>query len=432
MNFVAESNPVLRTDDQLTAGNRISQDHRREPSKDTSGPADKAQPAMRIGIAASGRFHLLDLARELNTLGAEVLFYSYVPWARAKTFGLLRHCHVALLPFLFPLVAAERIFPRAFPNIIERLTCYALDIFVIVRLRRCDVFICMSGMYVWAPRYAKWRYGALVHLHRSSRHILSQQAILKTIPNARQVSSFMVARELAGYALADRIIVPSSHVVESFAPWPDCAAKVFLNPLGVDIEQFPLRQSAPDNDLPTVLFIGQWSYRKGVDVLVKAVQKLPKVRLIHVGTLNDAPFPNGTQFVHFEHVPQAKLPKFYSAAHVFVLPSREDGFGVVISQALASGVMVICTDRTGGPDLARLPGISRLIRIVPPDDPHALRQAIEETLDDVMQGRIAQISENERVALGWQCYAQRDLQFMEERLAVTGKSYSANGLNRCN
>ena len=106
---------------------------------------------IRIGIASSGRFHLLDLARELDALGSEVCFYSYVPRKRAKTFGLPGRCHVALLPFLFPLVALERVFPRLFSNVVERLMSWALDLLVILRMRPCDVFICMSGMYVQAP-----------------------------------------------------------------------------------------------------------------------------------------------------------------------------------------------------------------------------------------------------------------------------------------
>ena len=111
-------------------------------------PGDPTVAKLRVGIATSGRFHLLDLARELDAIGVDVSFYSYVPRKRAETFGLPGRCHVALLPFLFPLVAMERLFPRLFPRVVERLMCWALDLLVILRMRRCDVFICMSGMYL--------------------------------------------------------------------------------------------------------------------------------------------------------------------------------------------------------------------------------------------------------------------------------------------
>lgn len=371
---------------------------------------------LRIGVATSGRFHLLDLARELSLLGAEVNFYSYVPRKRALEFGLPAQCHVALLPILFPLVAMERLFPRCFHRLTEFLLCWALDIVVIFRMRPCDIFICMSGIYLLAARYAKWRYGARVHLHRSSRHILSQKEILSRLPQSEQVTEFMVRRELAGYELADAIIAPSSHVVESFAPWPKLSAKLFLNPLGVNIDQFPFRSSPPKGTPPTVILAGQWSFRKGVDILIEAMMPLSGVRLLHVGALGDAPFPNDQNIVHKDHVPQYELINFYAAAHVCVLPSREDGFGVVLLQALSSGLQVVCTDRTGGPDIARLPGFSRLITIVASNDVAALRVALRQALDAATGKTFVEpITSAERQLLSWRASAQRDLEFMKLR-----------------
>jgi alpha-maltose-1-phosphate synthase len=389
------------------------------------------QPSLTVAIASAGRFHLLDLARELDRLGADVKFYSYVSRRRAKAFGLPERCHAGLLPLLFPVVALQRLFPQILPRVTEWILCWALDLLVSLRLQKCDVFVCMSGIYLRSPRLAHSKYGASVHLHRSSRHILSQKKILAGLPSAQQVSPFMVRRELKGYALADHIIVPSSHVVESFSPWPDLAGKVFLNPLGVDIDLFPIQNRASREQTPTVLFVGQWSLRKGVDVLAQAIATMPGVRLVHVGTLSDAPFPADSRFVHHGHVPQQQLPAYYSKAHVFVLPSREDGFGVVLSQALSSGLQVVCTDRTGGPDLAALPGFARLVRTVPPDDAEALRTALEEALDDATgKTSVQPITNAERDLLGWRHYAERTLRFMqsisaEKRRAGRGCSKGA-------
>jgi alpha-maltose-1-phosphate synthase len=373
---------------------------------------------LRVGIATSGRFHVLDLARELDALGAEVCFYSYVPRKRAETFGLPGRCHVALLPFLFPLVALERYFSWLFPHVIERLMFWGLDLLTILRMRRCDVFICMSGMYVQAPRFAQRRYGAQVILHRGSRHILSQNEILAELPRAKQVTPFAIRRELQGYAIADRIAVPSTHVVESFAPWPEHARKLFLIPYGVDLDQFPLRSGTLPSE-PTVLFVGNWSYQKGVDVLGRAIKKMPGVRLIHVGALADAPFPNHPRFVQYEPVPQWKLKDFYGAAHVFALASRQEGLAMVLCQALASGLPIVCTDRTGGTDLANVSGLARFIRVVPAGDPDALRHALVQTLDDVAANLgITSMTETERQALSWRRYASQHLQLINDMMRV--------------
>jgi alpha-maltose-1-phosphate synthase len=372
-----------------------------------------------VGIATSGRFHLLDLARELDALGVPVRFYSYVSRGRAAKFGLPARCHVALLPFLFPLVGLERLFPKLLPRTVERLMCLALDLMVILRMRRCDVFICMSGMYRLAPRFAKWRYGAYIVLHRSSRHIVSQAEILDQVPGAQKVTQFIIERELYGYGIADHIAVPSTHVVESFEPWPEQARKVFLNPYGVDLDQFPLRSGSLKSDTPTVIFVGQWSYRKGVDVLVDAITQMSGVRLVHVGHFLDAPFPDHPRFVHVDSVPQDRLQDYYKAAHVFGLASREDGFGFVLCQSLASGLPVVCTDRTGGPDLAQLPNLGRLIRVVPAGDQQALKQALLQALDEATgKASFEPITQAERASLSWKCYAIRDLRFTREMLEI--------------
>ena len=45
--------------------------------------------------------------------------------------------------------------------------------------------------------------------------------------------------------------------------------------------------------------------------------------------------------------PPEELPKFFEESDVFVLPSRHDGWGVVINQALAAGLPIITSDMVG-------------------------------------------------------------------------------------
>jgi alpha-maltose-1-phosphate synthase len=90
---------------------------------------------------------------------------------------------------------------------------------------------------------------------------------------------------------------------------------------------------------------------------------------------------------------------------------------VVIVQALASGLPVVCTERTGGADLIRVGGLARLIRVVPTDDPPGLRRALTQALKDAIGGTgIAPITAGEREELGWNRYALRHLQFVDEML----------------
>ena len=144
-----------------------------------------ASKPLRIAIATGGRFHVLDLARELDALGHEVRFYSYVPKARALKFGLPARCHVSLLPFMWPLIAWERLLPNAAPEMREKLLAVALNRAVMARLDLCDVFIGMSGLILEAARFAKSKFGARIYVERGSRHIVSQARILEQIPGAQ-------------------------------------------------------------------------------------------------------------------------------------------------------------------------------------------------------------------------------------------------------
>jgi glycosyltransferase involved in cell wall biosynthesis len=374
---------------------------------------------LNIAIATGGRFHVLDLARELHELGHQVKFYSYVPRARARRFGLPDECHVSLLPLVLPAVAWQRLMPRLVPIIRERVLFALLNRAVMTRLHPCDVFICMSGIYLEAAHFAKERYGAMIWLERGSRHILSQDEILAAIPGAGRPSPLVIRRELADYALADRIVIPSHHVGESFRRDGSAYAKLFYNPYGVDLAMFPLRQKKAPDDPLSLLFAGTWCLRKGCDLLAAAVTRATGARVIHIGAIGDMDFPaNDARFVHVDSVPQRELTRFYAAADVFVLASREDGLGVVLPQALASGLPVICTDRTGGADLAHTPSLAARISVVPAGDIGALAQSIAAWRDRLReQSNLPPLSATDRETLSWAGYGRR---YRDELLSTIG------------
>ena len=359
---------------------------------------------LRIAIATNGRFHVLDLARELDALGHEVRFYSWVPRRMALSYGLPARCHVNLLPLLAPLVAWQRFSPRVAPTLRERLITEAIDRTIAAVLEPCDVFIGMSGLILNAARAARRNHGAQIYLERGSRHILSQREILSDRPSAGP-SDYTVSRELAGYALADRIAIPSSQVAESFARDPPAEAKLFVNPYGVDLDMFPERMSLPANEPKTVLAVGGWTYRKGADVLTQAIRSLDGVRLLHVGPLVDTPFPKDARFTHVDAVPQHRLAAYYSQAHVFALASREEGLALVQAQALAVGLPLVCTDRTGGIDLAHSPGLAERISVVPHGNPQALRDALARALRTAET--LAPLLPADRASLSWRAYGER-------------------------
>ena len=114
----------------------------------------------------------------------------------------------------------------------------------------------------------------------------------------------------------------------------------------------------------------------------------------------------------------AELSRFYAAADVFVLASREDGFGVVLSQALASGL----PRDLHGPDRRRgsrpHPGARRTDhRLCPAGDLAALTRAIALWRDDARGGNaLPPLCEADRETLSWAAYGRR---YSDELLPTT-------------
>ena len=160
----------------------------------------------------------------------------------------------------------------------------------------------------------------------------------------------------------------------------------------------------------SLLYVGSWSLRKGCDILAKAVRQVAGIQLRHVGAIGDCEFPVGDpQFIHHDAIPQPELAALYSEADLFVLASREEGLSAVLMQALASGLPLVCTDRTGGADLAHTPALAARITLVPHDDVDKLKACAIARWRNRWRGgeKLPRLSETDRETLSWTAYARR-------------------------
>lgn len=368
---------------------------------------------MKIAIVSSGRFHVLDLARELDTLGYDVTFYSYVPKNRAEKFGLPRRCCNSTLlylvaPFIF---IARKGRNKSLRDWASRQQTRAIDFWMRFLLKECDVFISMSGLCIKSALFARQRFGAKIVYERGSRHILSQEQILNALNpcSTSKVSSFNVHRELQSYELADYIVIPSEHAEESFDEFaPKLNRKLFRNPYGTNLEMFmPLTLEKKFD----VIMAGNWNREKGCDTLTKTCQKFG-FRLAHVGSIGDLNFPIENWATDFGFIDQTLLKNYYAQSKIFVLASVQDGFGLVLTQALSCGLPIVCTDRTGGADLKRLLGEAEYIYVVPHGDVDALGGAIQKALvyAEIHQGE--DLLGEKREVLSWAAYGKRYSDFL--------------------
>jgi len=141
------------------------------------------------------------------------------------------------------------------------------------------------------------------------------------------------------------------------------STRIFNIPYHCDLAAFASEPPAPrEPGTVSYLFCGQMIARKGVDLLLSAFSALPEnARLLLVGREAELPgllatlAPSVRDRVRYAgfQAPNA-LPKFFAQADVFVLPSRYDGWGVVVNQALGAGLPIIASDCVGAArDLVR-------------------------------------------------------------------------------
>lgn len=183
-----------------------------------------------------------------------------------------------------------------------------------------------------------------------------------------------------------------------------------------DIEREKLEEVKGKYHLPDkfVLYVGSIEERKNLMLVARALANVvsktaPDIHVVAVGRrtpyvdrLQSFLKDNGiAHLFHFHHqVPYEDLPSFYKLAATFAYPSRIEGFGIPLLEAITSGLPAIgctgsCLEEAGGPDSI----------YVHPDDEQAMADAIISTCDDesLRQRMIAKGKE----------YA---LQFTDERL----------------
>jgi glycosyltransferase involved in cell wall biosynthesis len=175
----------------------------------------------------------------------------------------------------------------------------------------------------------------------------------------------MIAREEREYALAPAIRVLSHFAYRSFVEEGVSSEKLVLMPLGVPVEAFsPDPKAVADRcrrilagEPLRVLYTGALSLQKGMWDLAGILQMLPKgrfcVRLVGAVTHEVRGLLKRLQGLAeiVPHQPQHLLKEQYAWADLFLFPTLQDGFAVVLAQAAASALPILATAHCSGPEL---------------------------------------------------------------------------------
>lgn len=318
-----------------------------------------------VSIIVGGRWHAIELAREIHQAGMLHRLITNYPKFKTRRWGVPDDKVVSLPLTLFlnraiPKVFGQNLHRKSLPWLYKLFARSAVEY-----LEGSTIVHGWSGVAEPAMHWAKQNDIPFV-LERGSAHIKLQSQILEAeysklgLINV-ETDKRLIEQELQEYQLADRIAVPSLFAKRSFLEQGIPESRLIFNPLnGTNLKNFS--PGIKQDDIFRVVYAGSLGVRKGIRYLVQAFMQadISNSELILLGGAT----PETSQLIVgadervkcFGHISEPQLADYYRQSSVFVMPSLEDGFGMVLTQAFACGIPLITTTNTGGEDLLSMAG----------------------------------------------------------------------------
>ncbi len=320
---------------------------------------------MNVTQIAIGRFHHFHLARQLEKHGLLKAIWTGYPHFKLKEEGGIPAHKIKTFPWVqTPYMMRGRVNLHSWDWLNkewEWLAQQSLDSHVKASIDSPTTVVALSASGLNAGRKAQ-KLGGHYICDRGSSHIVFQNEILKEEYKKwgfrfAGIDPRIIDKEEAEYQQCDRITVPSEFVKNSFIAKGVPKQKIVKVVYGARLERFK-KIAEPDNARFIVLWVGGVSIRKGFMYLLQAFQQLkhPHKELVVVGTVEPEikqllMNQNVDNIQFLGHVANTELPRLYSKAHVFVLPSIEEGLAMVQGEAMGCGCPVIATGHTGAEDI---------------------------------------------------------------------------------
>ncbi|HQG82467.1 MAG TPA: glycosyltransferase [Caldisericia bacterium] len=206
--------------------------------------------------------------------------------------------------------------------------------------------------------------------------------------NRRRVCKLFKNLDCFTYSRYDKIICISNKVKEALVSWCALTAKktiVIKNAIPINDDLNPIKDKIYD-----IISVGCLEKQKGGDILLRAIKILKekyhrklKVAIVGDGSLKEYLKNLALQYGINEYIDFLGVRKdvleLMRESSVFVLPSRWEGFGLVLLEAISVGVPVVATKVGGIPEIIEdgKDGI-----LVEPENPEGLANTILRLLDD--------------------------------------------------
>jgi glycosyltransferase involved in cell wall biosynthesis len=291
-----------------------------------------------------------------------------------------------------------------------------------------DVFIGLSSFSLEAIKQAK-KMGIISIVDHGSLHLDYENELMKIELTklglnyqGRIAEKWIIDRENLEFKLADYIMVLSQKARETLIDKGASPQKIFVNSCGVDISTFKPFPAAAKNKF-MIVYCGSITPRKGLHYLLQAFHEmnLPNSELLIIGNISDLEYFEKLKKYQSKSIifngpcPQSDLPRLYSKGSIFVLPSIADGFGMVVTQALACGLPTIISSNVGAKDIIT-EGLNGYV--IAPGDIQAMKNRIirlysnEKLLKNMSLSALETSVKN----MTWDAYGDRLGQFLTSKL----------------
>lgn len=317
---------------------------------------------MKVTTAIPGKFESgYRWASYLHAAGMLERLITTLPFIVDRHFGVPRAARRAFAPLGLWNAAVFRYAPPMLARWNQRYYAPLFDSIAARYVGECDLFDCWCTTALHSIRVAH-RQGIPALLHTGSVHILRQTELLQTEYRRFGVDGHVtdpqvVRRGIAEYEEADGIVVSSNFAFRTFVESGVPEEKLFLVSEATVVPLVVADLERVNHSRVRILFVGRAELRKGVQYLLKAFPRVAgratlrlvgppptKSLLRRLGGL-----PEGVEIAGV--VKGAALAEEYRRADIFVLPSVEDGFGLVVSEAMAAGLPVVVSENAGSADL---------------------------------------------------------------------------------
>jgi glycosyltransferase involved in cell wall biosynthesis len=371
-------------------------------------------PPLKVLLPTPGGWHLGNTAKAFENRGALAgLWISGKNNAKipAERFRRCWPFHLAMKPFLHfaPQLWTEKMFYALFP-VWKRW-------FLSQRWPECNVVQAIMG-FATEPFDRAEKTGALKVVDCPNSHPTTyygywqRECDLWSPGEIVPIPRRMFARMNRELERADVVLCPSDFVRDTMFLNGIPAEKCFVNPFGVDTSTFRPREAVPEKI--RFIAVGTLCLRKGYQYLFRAFEivkkQLPESELVCVGELKtdlrrELQKWRGS-FTYLPHTPHAELAKLLASGTAFVMPSLEEGFARVLSEAMAAGLPVLASYESGATTLVQ-DGVEGFI-VRGRDPQHIADAMIRMATDRELNRRMGEAAHRKgAVRNTWQDYGDR-------------------------